>query len=739
MTNPKDTRAQQIQTNKVIVTGSTGTGARILIYPIEAEDASSPNRGVRDPAAFGTGSIGTDVFLYVSGAIGSKGTSVQGTTVIGGDFHISGNITSEGGSIGGTAWAENDGSHLSTTSSVSVGTAAAPETDGADVFMFVSGTIGSKDSSTQGLALFGGDVAVSGTLYSSGSNIGDAEDGTYTDGLFTDFTESTLVGTAVDRFNEVLKSLSPSAAPALDDLGVSDTGAGGKLSFGSSNAIGGYTNVAATGSLTAEDINDDYIVTTLGSDLRRGIFGASTTVNGILNDDVTADSPNYEVNSLGDGDIGSLIVDLNGVDIITIDLTSTANAITGSSGSSFVAVSPLIDGAFSNGDPFTVFKHREGVWSIAAASQRNGWNYFKVTHDKGSTSSITNFVSWVVDDDTTQIFITTASLDSLVMTGTAKVTGIEYHTGGTAAYSGSIDHAYRNTYSRSSTALSFGGSTNLTISSRALSSMTAESDVEELGEVATVSGTKLYNAGITGSVTVDHPITGDELTNGGAAGIGGILMYTLSGSSAATVLTEDYREEEFRMESGSFNIQSDVTSAANEFDPGASRSTGIELFVFNERLVAKPSLANGGDFATITNGPGSNVDYSGISGTALGTYFRRFQNNTGGSKSNFDLTINGATGTIVTGLGSVSGNSILVEIKLPGDTGWTVLIPFGTGPAHPNDGAGSLNGAFDSSLSATNGVTFGGLSVADNDYVMVKITAEQGWAGYSSSMTVAWT
>ena len=36
-------------------------------------------------------------------------------------------------------------------------------------------------------------------------NIGAAEDGTYTDGLFTDFTIATPVGTAVDRFNEVLK------------------------------------------------------------------------------------------------------------------------------------------------------------------------------------------------------------------------------------------------------------------------------------------------------------------------------------------------------------------------------------------------------------------------------------------------------------------------------------------------------------------------------------------------------
>ena len=58
------------------------------------------------------------------------------------------------------------------------------------------------------------------TIASSGgggdSTIGDAEDGDYTDGLYTDFTSSTNIGTAVDRFNEVLKALAPTPAPGLD-------------------------------------------------------------------------------------------------------------------------------------------------------------------------------------------------------------------------------------------------------------------------------------------------------------------------------------------------------------------------------------------------------------------------------------------------------------------------------------------------------------------------------------------
>jgi len=42
-------------------------------------------------------SYGTDVFLAVSGSAGSKGTPTKGTSVFGGDVHISGNLTSDSG------------------------------------------------------------------------------------------------------------------------------------------------------------------------------------------------------------------------------------------------------------------------------------------------------------------------------------------------------------------------------------------------------------------------------------------------------------------------------------------------------------------------------------------------------------------------------------------------------------------------------------------------------------------
>ena len=48
-------------------------------------------------------------------------------------------------------------------------------------------------------------VVLTSSSGGGGGTIGAAEDGDYTDGLFTDFISSTPIGTPIDRFNEVLK------------------------------------------------------------------------------------------------------------------------------------------------------------------------------------------------------------------------------------------------------------------------------------------------------------------------------------------------------------------------------------------------------------------------------------------------------------------------------------------------------------------------------------------------------
>lgn len=84
-----DFRATQIQTNQVIASGSNGTGASLVVYGIAGE--APGNAGV---IAFNTGSIGTDIFFYVSGGLGTN------RTVTGGDLVVSGGLLAKGGLSG---------------------------------------------------------------------------------------------------------------------------------------------------------------------------------------------------------------------------------------------------------------------------------------------------------------------------------------------------------------------------------------------------------------------------------------------------------------------------------------------------------------------------------------------------------------------------------------------------------------------------------------------------------------
>jgi hypothetical protein len=86
----KDFVSNQVQVNKIIASGSTGTNAKILVYAKSADSQVTPSQGVIDSNVMPTGSIGTDTFMYVSGGINSDKTTFGGTV------HISGNLEIDG-------------------------------------------------------------------------------------------------------------------------------------------------------------------------------------------------------------------------------------------------------------------------------------------------------------------------------------------------------------------------------------------------------------------------------------------------------------------------------------------------------------------------------------------------------------------------------------------------------------------------------------------------------------------
>jgi len=55
------------------------------------------------------------------------------------------------------------------------------------------------------------------------------------------------------------------------------------------------------------------------------------------------------------------------------------------------------------------------------------------------------------------------------------------------------------------------------------------------------------------------------------------------------------------------------------------------------------------------------------------------------------------------------------------------------------DNAGALVGSHDSSLNATNEVTFGTKFVDNNEYILIKIVADKTWTGNITQMSVSWS
>lgn len=575
-------------------------------------------------------------------------------------------------------------------------------------------------------------------LGTSGSNC------SFDDGLFS-FSTTTAAGEAVCKINEILKSLAPTPAPSLDNIDVDDTGVVGKLSFGSSQTISGYSVATGTGSLPSVDINETYSLTSFSGDLRRGIFDNNTTINGILNDDVVTDSPNYPANSFGDADSGTIKMFLNGTLLLTASLATTTSSITSSSpNGSFVAVSPLYNGSFTNGDPFELFKHRTGVWSVDSNDQRNGWNIIRIFHTIDSSAFETNYVAWVVDDNLTSPSAPSGSLHSINLTGLKYLTGVKYFTGGTALYTTAISGAYKNTYSTGN-AITFTNSSNISFSAQSLSGVTIgiedENKVEEIiDKSGTITANKLLPGVVIARVNCSKPI-GGNLTNGGVSNISGIFLNNQSANS--TTLRDRFRDEDYRLEAAEYDLQAEVTISGWDSTINRSGSNNLPLVVFNERLYALPGLPDSGggngDFTNFSNGPTGNVNYSSFSG--LLTYYRKLQNNTAGSRSNFDLIISGSGTWLTSSSGLGANDNFLVEIKLPGKTGWNVFTPFEQigNPQIPDDGAGILNGAFDSTLPAKNRGTFGSVFIDDGNHIVIRITAASQWLGWINDMQLIWT
>jgi hypothetical protein len=597
--------------------------------------------------------------------------------------------------------------------------------------------------------------------------IGAAEDGTYTDGLFTDLEYCTPIGTAVDRFNEILLQLAPSPAPTLTTVDCNDNGTTAYLSFGASSSTSGFTNVGSSAGLgSAADVNDQYGVTTSSGNFRKGIFAAGRTFDGTLNYHVTAadygnGNVNYPAYSFGDANKGEIALEVNGVIIHTASLTdatvgsgdpgSGTYTTVNSNGSGFTQLSQTGSAKFSDGSTFTYFQHRTGEWTVVDGDQRDGWNYARVVQIVNNiTSSLTNYVEWVRDSNTDPLTATNNQIAAVDVGGLKELSGVKYFKSGSVEYRVDVENAYRTVYDLN--AITFN-TTNLSISSQAKPTIDTLSG-EDSSKILSITGSSvitdqtLLNGSVAASINVTHPLK-SNLSAGGATTASGFLLYNVTDNSTAT--SETFRGESYRVQSASYDLQSDVTGGSFDWDSslhmsGTNAGHTDGLLFYDDELVAPTNSLLSGDFrnsvdlGSLDFAPSGNPDYTGIT-TGTRTFYRKYQNTSGGTANSYALTFYGSGTSIVGDSGTLNSSNVKVYVKLPDNssgntTGWLDLATLFTSGTY-TDGSGARVYNSPGSFTTTVRGTFGTHDIANNDFIVAKVLADASWTGNISQLDIS--
>jgi hypothetical protein len=632
------------------------------------------------------------------------------------------------------------------------------------------------------------DTFLSGSFsgsFSGNFSIGPAEDGTYTDGLFTDFITTTPIGTAVDRFNEVLRGLAPLQAPLLDYIDATSTSTRAnnqRLSFDATNTTASYSpmsgSITAFANITA--FNMDYAQTAGdgGNNIRLGVIASSTNpVVLTLNNDVSADSAtavNYPANAfrvtndVGFGESYTLNVNGNNFSYTTANANAVSSQNLGA-GPATITLAAAKTGSFINsGQSFNLWWHRTGSVSIPTSMWRSGSNFAIVSSSLGVSSA---YVDWVYDplasstDTLFQYSITTPVSASIDTGSIVWLSGIPYCNKFEYVFSSSIDNYYRNTFATTAIGASnaaqgfntfqLGNITTTILTAAAVSIATPTSPSSSLQVASTHSVNS--NQAITGSTlssrfTVTNAF--GKTANSTALTTPRVIVNRHSNSNSTT--SETFTGENYRLEYGiTYDSQANVTTYLNQYPSASSLVAGgntDELAVWvapGSSPVGRltyPTRAFGSSVGGNISGIGalypdnafaSHPNYSGATGTRY--YLRAFQN--GDSvKAQFTIAIAGSGLTFVTEGASI-GSSIKVSAKIPGTTAWRDVLTGAPGstvgiPTDTDNTYGCGSGITPLATSLAGSVNFVNQNAAANQYVLIRITAAAGWTGTITSISL---
>jgi hypothetical protein len=594
--------------------------------------------------------------------------------------------------------------------------------------------------------------------------IGVAGDGDYTDGLFTDFTNSTPIGDAVDRINEILKNLAPPTAPALSDWSVwrSDNGVNGKLSFDKTNTISASTYIGADingSSAPIVVVDDQWNI----NDKRLGIYSKTniTPITGTLSSNVIADSttptPAYIANSFGDADKGTLELYVNGSLVSSLTLSNLLAQDTTSSGTTTgINISSATSSKFPIGAPYDLFQNRTGTWRVNGNDPNivNGYNYIYIKHKNlPEFNRVLSRVEFIIDDDITPTGFSGSTVTSL-LSGSKYISGINYYTGGSIKYDTQISNLYRNTYYSGIDAITFNDispTSSLIIQSTYSLPNCSGNEAKNLvlstdlggGSALTFSviptGLRIIDDSILINTTAKRTIQGTA--TGGIGSLDNILLDNVV--TASSDLNEYFDTEYWRLKSNnnynnfsqiSTNSWGSTYSLIEQIEPGYS--DGLQV-IGGQLTYPTIDFSVIGTSSTNLNFGVTMSNYSQLSGYK--TYIRWFKQ-TSPTVGNFSMIINGHDSVFVSKSTFLTGNNVWVEMKAPGnlstETGWMdCYVDFQTNQW--GDGMGCRSEAIGSGrdFGTKWGLTIGTKNTVNtNGYILLKITVGPLYTGYISSI-----
>ena len=574
----------------------------------------------------------------------------------------------------------------------------------------------------------------------SSSIIGDSEDGTYEDGLFTDFNPTTPIGHAVDRINEVLKILAPSSPDTLTSLEVPN-GSLGKISFGTDNEVLGYES--STFSVNKSIDNSGFW---------RGIH-SHVNITGIINPDV-AGTDNYEENAFLNGNLGTLQMVLNGTVIHEYDLSSNPNFSgnsTNSNGSGFRNLSK-VKYVKKDGVDIPSLAYRKGEWRVTSDDLIFGYNTIRVRHVGPWGEIETPKYKIIVDGEIITTTFSNPSATSFVGTGSKHVSGIEYHTAGTYNYTIDISNAYRNTFSVNPIFLNCANAID------------AQVDYENIDVGNSEDELKVVNLSETIVVYPDN----NDLIAGGSATTNVLPSRTVQTevSSSNTVLgdllidssvaegsklVENFVDEKFRIVSlsGASDLQNVnyTGSAVSDFTWDSEEDLHLNdgLMVYGRRLVYPKNTSGtgvvNGDFSSLSNAP-SNPNYSDITGDR--SYYRFFSFEPISRVQKFVVLMYSTNTVFVPVSTPLTNNNVHVELLVPNVTSTYSTVGFKD--AYVDYDGDEAPGIFFESLindtvyednPSARGYQLGKKDTSPaNDVIVMRITACEDWIGAITGIEV---